>query len=137
GMDLGSDLQYENGRVTGEIRLPEQMGGQRTVDAEVPAGTLLSGMDAFALSVAELAVGETVALPIFSEQSGSVVQATFEVTGEEEVSVPAGPFQAYRVEMSAGPQSGTLWLRRDAPHVTLRQEFAGQPVVIELEGEER
>lgn len=137
GMDLGSDLQYENGRVTGEIRLPEQMGGQRTVDAEVPAGTLLSGMDAFALSVAELAVGETVALPIFSEQSGSVVQATFEVTGEEEVSVPAGTFQAYRVEMSAGPQSGTLWLRRDAPHVTLRQEFAGQPVVIELEGEER
>lgn len=136
-MEMGADLQYENGRVTGEIRLPEQMGGQRAVDVEVPEGTLLTGMDAFALSVADLAVGETVAVPIFSEQSGSVTQATFEVTGEEEVTVPAGTFQAFRVQLNAGPQSGTLWLRRDAPHVTLRQEVAGQPVVIELQGEER
>lgn len=133
GMEMGSDLRHENGRVTGEIRLPEQMGGTRAVDTEVPAGTLFSGMDALALATAQLTVGETVAVPVFSEQSGSVVQATFEVVAEESITVAAGTFDALRVEVSAGPQSGTLWLRQEAPHTMLRQETAGQPIVIELE----
>lgn len=133
GMEMGSDLRHENGRVTGEVRLPEQMGGTRSVDTAVPAGTLFSGMDALALSTADLAVGETVAVPVFSEQSGSVIQATFEVVAEESITVAAGAFDAFRIEVSAGPQSGTLWLRREAPHIMLRQETAGQPIVIEVE----
>lgn len=133
GAELGSDLAFADGRVTGTVRLPPQMGGEREIDTEVPQGTLLSGMDAFALAASDLAVGATIAMPLFTEQSGSVVQATYQVTAEEPVNVPAGTFDAYRVEMSAGPQTGTLWLRREAPHVTLRQEFEGQPIVIELE----
>jgi zinc protease len=133
GTELGSELELTNERVTGTVRLPEQMGGERQIDTEVPEGTLLSGMDAFALATADLSVGDTIAIPLFTEQSGSVVQATFRVTGEESVTVPAGTFDTYRLEMSAGPQNGTLWVRREAPHLTLRQEFEGQPVVIELE----
>jgi zinc protease len=133
GVQLSSQLRFENGRIIGRIELPEQMGGARDVDTEAPAGTLFNGMDAFALASADLEVGETIAIPIFSEQTGTVVQATLRIEAEESVAVAAGTFEAYRVEMSAGPQSGTLWVRREAPHVMVKQEVAGQPVVIELE----
>jgi hypothetical protein len=57
---------------------------------------------------------------------------TFRVAGVESVTVPAGTFDAYRVEVS-GPQAITLFVRRAAPHVVLRRELAAAPVVIELQ----
>ena len=134
--EFGADLSVADGRVTGTMRMPPQMGGERQLDVEVPEGTLLSGMDALGLAASAPAVGDTIAFPLFAEQAGAVIQATFVVAGEESVTVPAGTFEAYRVEMTAGPQRGTLWLRAEDPHVVLRQEFVGQPVVIELESVE-
>ncbi|HET8657325.1 MAG TPA: insulinase family protein [Longimicrobiaceae bacterium] len=132
-MQMGSQLQYADGKVTGTVKMPAQMGGEKTIDATVPKGTLFNGMDEIALAVADLAPGKTISIPVFSPQSGSPMTASFKVTGTESVTVPAGTFQAYRVEMAAGPQSGTLWVRRDAPHVVVKQDIAGQPVSIVLQ----
>jgi zinc protease len=130
-MTIGADLRYADGRVTGRVDLPEQMGGARDVDTEVPGGTLLPGMDQVVLEAADLAEGRTVTLPMFDVMAG-VTNVTFRVTGQESVTVPAGTFEAYRVEMT-GAQGATLHVRRAAPHVLLRQEPAAAPVVIELQ----
>ena len=53
-MQLESRLEHANGRVTGSLQLPPQMGGNKTVDTEVPPGTLLTGMDEYLLAVADL-----------------------------------------------------------------------------------
>jgi zinc protease len=131
-MRMETQLQVADGRVTGRLQMPPQMGGERQVDTEAVPGMLLPGMDQFVLSAADLAEGRSITLPIFDATGGSVVNATFRVTGSETVTVPAGTFPAYRLEAS-GAQPMTLFLRRDAPHVLLRQDFAAAPISLVLQ----
>jgi zinc protease len=126
------ELRVEEGRIRGHAKLPPQAGGDREVDEALVAGTIFTGMETWLLAAAALAPGREITLPLFDPTGGAVTSVTFRVAAEEEVTVPAGTFAAYRVEMSGGPQPATLWLRRDAPHLLLRQELAGQPVTIEL-----
>lgn len=128
-----ADLQFADGRVTGRLELPEQLGGARDVDSEVPAGTLLPGMDEYVIAAADLAEGRSIALPIFEMMSGAVTTLTLQVAGTETVNVPAGTFAGYRVELTGGPQAMTMVVRQDPPHIMLVQEFVGAPVLIELE----
>lgn len=132
-VSLETELRLVDGRLTGRLDLPEQMGGPRDVDMEVPEGTLLPGMDDYALEVAELAEGRSITLPVFDVTSGTVSNVTYRVTGSESVTVPAGTFDAYRVDVTGGEQPMTLFVRQEAPHVAVRQEYAAMPVVIELE----
>lgn len=127
------ELRFANGRVTGTAKLPPQAGGDKTFNTEVVGGTLLPGMDEYVLAVADLQPGRTLTLPVFSAQSGGVVNHTARVTSTESVTVPAGTFQTYRLEVTGGQQSFTLFARQELPHIVVRQEFVGQPVILELQ----
>lgn len=133
GATIEADLEYVDGRVTGRLELPEQMGGARDVDNAVPQGTLLPGMDSYIIAVADLAEGRSITLPVFDMMSGSVTSITMAVTGVESVTVPAGTFSTYRIELTGGPQAMTVFVRQDAPHIMVRQEFAGAPIAVELQ----
>lgn len=133
GMRIEADLQYAEGRVTGRLELPEQMGGSRDVDHEVPQGTLLPGMDSYIMAVADLAEGRSLTLPVFDMMSGSVTSVTLTVTGVESVTVPAGTFSTYRIDLTGGPQAMTVFVRQEAPHIMVRQEFTGAPIAVELQ----
>jgi zinc protease len=124
---------YANGRVTGTAKLPAQMGGDRTIDTEVPAGTVFGGMHQWILAAADLQPGKTVSVPVFNAQSGSAANATFKVGAAEEVTVPAGTFATYKVDAAVGPQQLTLWVRQEAPHIPVKQEITGQPVSVVLQ----
>ncbi|HET7275847.1 MAG TPA: pitrilysin family protein [Longimicrobiaceae bacterium] len=130
---ITSDLAYADGRVTGTVELPPQMGGAKDVDAEVVPGTLLPEMEGWYLAAAELAPGKAITIPQFNAQSGTVAGVTYTVTGTETLTTPAGTFETFRVEVSGVPQQAILYLRQDSPHITVRQEFVGQPVVLELQ----
>jgi zinc protease len=132
GATLRYELRYEDGRVRGNLDLPAPMGGARDVDVEVPEGTLLPGMDEYVIAAAQLGEGASIVLPMFDGMAGSVTNLTLRVAGVESVTVPAGTFEAYRVELIGGQQPLALLVRRDAPHVMVRQEFVGAPVSIEL-----
>ncbi|HEX2205468.1 MAG TPA: insulinase family protein, partial [Longimicrobium sp.] len=127
------ELRLEGNRVKGFARLPAQMGGDKTFDTEVVAGTRLPGADAAILSVADLAEGKSFTVPFFNGTTGAVDNQTFRVVGVETVTVPAGTFETFRVEATGGEQASTSWVRRELPHVTVKQEFKGQPVVFELQ----
>jgi zinc protease len=131
GVDV--TLAFANGRVTGTAKLPAQMGGDKAIDMPVVAGTRPSGVESWVLAASDLAVGKNFSFPVFSATTSSVLNATARVVGTEQVTVPAGTFTAFKVELSAGPQNTTLWLRSDAPHLSLKQAIAGQPVVVELQ----
>jgi zinc protease len=133
GMTMGSDLTYADGRVTGTINLPPQMGGEQQVDTEVVAGTLLPEMDQWYIAAAELAPGKVLTVPVFDGQSGRAANITFTVAGTETVTVPAGTFETYRIEVSGGQVPMVLFVTQDAPHTAVKQEFVGQPVVAELQ----
>lgn len=134
-MTITTDLRIEEGRIVGRAVMPEQMGGARDVDVEMIDGALLPGMDSHVLAAADLDEGRTLTLPVFNTTANAITPTTFTVTGTEEVTVAAGTFQTYRIE-ATGAQPLTLYVRQDAPHIMVRQEFAGQPVAIELQSME-
>jgi zinc protease len=132
-MRMQAELRVQDGRVIGQAQLPEQMGGDRQVDTEIVQGTLLPGMDEYVLRAADLSEGRTITLPVYDLMSGSVANVSYRVAGAENVTTPAGSFPAFRVEVVGAPQPITLFVRQQAPHVMLRQEFAGMPIAIELQ----
>jgi zinc protease len=132
GAQVGSEVRVENGRVVGQVRMPPQAGGERDIDAELPAGTLLPGMEMVIAATTSLEVGRTMNIPVFQPAAGAPTVMAVRVTGEEEVTVGAGTFQTFRVEVSGGQIPMTHYLRREAPHVAVRQEFVGMPVRLEL-----
>jgi zinc protease len=127
-------LDVVEGRLQGEVELPAQMGGTREYDQELPAGVLFPGMDEYALAVAPLEAGARVSIPYLDVAAGSTVTLDARVDGEEELSVIAGTFQTWRVEVTGGETPLTLFLRKEAPHILVRQEFGGQPLRLDLSG---
>ena len=128
---LSSDLKLADGKVVGTAALPEQMGGNKTFDTPVPAGTLLPGVGELAISVLPLEAGRTITLPVFSVRSGAVENQAFNITGEEQVTVPAGTFDTYKIAVG-GDQPMTSWVRKALPHVLVKQEYVGAPASLEL-----
>ena len=92
---------------------------------------MVGDMAELVLWLADLSEGMEFTVPLVLAETGAVHNAPYRVTGIEDVTVPAGTFRAFRVEMG-GPQPQTVWAREAAPHVLLRVEPSGQPVVIEL-----
>lgn len=123
-----TELSFADGRITGSASQPGGAAGE--VDIEVRPGTLLPGMEAYALALSDLSAGE-LRLAVVDAGQGGVTPITFTVAGEETLAVPAGEMEVYRVTMTGGP-GGTLYLRKQFPHVLVRQEFAGQPIVLDL-----
>jgi hypothetical protein len=101
------------------------------VDLAVPDDILVSDMLEVAIWIADLEEGTEIRLPVANVSSGSVATATIRVTGREEVTVPAGTFEAFRIEIT-GPEAQTIWARVEGPHVPLRVRPADQPILLEL-----
>jgi hypothetical protein len=127
------NLQVADGRVRGRAELPPQAGGARDVDIEMVGGMLLPGMDAYVLAAAPLREGYSATLPVFNMMGGGATNVTYRVAGSEEITVAAGTFPAFRIELTGAPQPMTIWVRRDAPHIMLRQEYVGMPVRVDLQ----
>jgi hypothetical protein len=125
-------LTVSGGRLTGTLELPPQLGGSRTLDEPLPEGILLAGMDEYALAVAPLDAQVKLTLPYFDLISGRVVRLEARVTGEADLTVPAGTFSTWRLEVTGGEAPLTLYLRKEAPHILVRQELAGQAVRFDL-----
>jgi zinc protease len=131
-MRIAAEVTVEGGRLLGGAELPEQMGGNRSYDEAWPEGTILPGMDDYALAIADLAQGLRLSIPVFDVTRGSTEVYTAEVTGREEVETPAGTFDTWRVEFQGGEGTVILFLRTEAPHVLVRQDYLSIPVRIEL-----
>lgn len=121
-------MTVSDGRVTGTA--VAQQGGTREVDMAAPPGLILSGMEAWAIAAIDLASTTSFSLPVLGP-NGAVQPMQVEVTGEEALDTPAGSFDCYVLSYSGG-QSGTMYVRKDAPHVMIRNELDAPPLVLEL-----
>ena len=126
---MSLDLAHANGKITGTSKMPQ---GDKNVDAAAPAGTLLSGMDQFAIMLTNFGTTKELALPVFNAQTGTVTNFVAKVVGESKVTVPAGTFDVYELDVTAAEGSMKVYVAKSAPNVIVKQEFAMQPVVMEL-----
>lgn len=124
------DLALEGGKVTGTITGPD--GASREVSLDAVPGILLPNMSDPVVWAADLAPGKKLTFPAVNAMTGTIGSLTVEVVGETTVSVAAGEFEVYELQASEGGQTVRLFVTKDAPHVTVKQEFAGQPVTLEL-----
>lgn len=130
--EIRADVRVEAGRLTGNVELPEQLGGSREYDQELGPGVLLPGMEELALSVADLEEGARFSIPYIDLTRGEQITLDARVMRRETIEVAAGSFDTWVVELSGGDTPLTLYLRVEAPHVLIRQEFQGQPVRLDL-----
>lgn len=129
------ELAVANGRITGRVQTPATPAGPArdvAVDTTWAAGTLESNTLGALLPALPWAAGASWSFPVFNPAEGTVSPVTLTVTGTETVTVPAGTFEAYRVEMSGEGATMALYVTTAAPHHLVKMAPAGQPVEFVL-----
>ncbi len=69
---------------------------------------------------------------MFSSGEGVTKVATIKVTGVENVTVPAGTFSAYRLEISGMQLPVVMHVSTESPRRMLRVAPVGAPLVFQL-----
>jgi len=128
GPSVSAELHYGGDRVTGQVSLPT---GVNQVDAAITPDAVGTGMDALAIALTDLSERESFTFRM--SDGGDLHEITVTVEGEEEVTVPAGTFDAYRLTASTAAGDTQIWVTRDAPHLLLRQSVQGGAATIELQ----
>jgi hypothetical protein len=133
GQATNTDVTYANGRAKGTASRPGPAGIQQVaVDAEFPAGTIDESALTALLPLLKWAPGAKFTFPAFSPRQGAAHPITLAVTGTEQVTVPAGTFEAYRVELTGAEAPLTYFVTTAAPYRVVRIAFAGQPIEMVL-----
>jgi len=130
GQPRAVHLTYDGLHVTGTAQAPG--GDEAAIDTTLAEGTVDAQMLDVLLGILPLEVGAQQTIMTFDAEQRAVSPTTVKVTGVEDVTVPAGTFTAYKVDVTQGQQAVTYWITQDAPHRVVRGEFVGQPVVFEL-----
>ena len=127
-------LVYTGGRVKGSAIVPQAGGTPKTVavDTTVPAGAIDDNALSLAVQALPLAEGKSFNLNVFSSGEGVTKVATIKVTGVENVTVPAGTFSAYRLEISGMQLPVVMHVSTDSPRRLLRIAPVGAPLVFQL-----
>ena len=127
-------LVYAGGRVTGSAVVPQGSGTPKTiaVDTTVPAGAVDDNVLSLILPALPLAEGKSFSLNVFSSGEGVTKVATIKVAGVENITVPAGTFSAYRLEISGMQLPVVMHVSTESPRRLLRVAPVGAPLVFQL-----
>ncbi len=127
-------LTYGGGRVKGNAIVPQQSGTPKTVtiDTTVAAGAVDDNALNLLIPALPLAEGKTFNLNVFSSGEGVTKVLTVKVAAVENLTVPAGTFEAYRLELSGMQIPVVMHVTTAAPRRLLRVAPVGAPLVFEL-----
>ncbi len=130
-------LVFRDNQVMGNIQANGQASGLK-----VDAGGLLFAEGAsgpFAIASLPLAEGYTTAFRVLDVQKQKIKLMQLKVAGIESVTVAAGTFNSYRVEVSStdGTDQTTLWISRDSRQpvkvAASMAQMAGATMTLELQ----
>ena len=132
GADMSIDVTYAKGRAIGSATTPGSQGLKTiAVDATMVSGAVDDNLLQGLLHTLPLAAGKTFVVPVFSSGTGTTASLTITVTGAETVTVPAGTFDAWKLDISGGQVPVQFWVTRKSPRV-VKLGFAGAPMSFEL-----
>ena len=134
GKKAETHLTYGDGRVKGHGAGPQPDGGVKEfdIDTAVAAGTSDASAVPVIAPALPLAPGQTFNLSFFSSDENTIKVLSFKVGAPEPVIVPAGTFQAYRVDVTGSRVPFVLYVTTATPRRVVKTEFIGQPFVVEL-----
>jgi zinc protease len=127
GRPVAADIVFSDGRATGTATNPTPNGSRtERVDVAVPAGALAASALAAALPLLRWAPGARHAVTVFDEGRATVRTLTLAVAGREQVAVPAGAFEAFRVDQAGGDQPVTYYVTTGPGHRLVRYTVGPQ-----------
>jgi predicted Zn-dependent peptidase len=134
GRKAETHITYAGGRAKGSSAAPQPDGSVKRfdIDTTLPPGTVDENAVPFVVPALPLAAGKSLTLTFFTPSEQAVKTLTFKVSGPESITVPAGTFQAYHVDVTGSRVPFTMYVSTDTPRRVLKTEFAGQPFVVEL-----
>jgi len=134
GQKAETHLTYAGGRVKGASAAPQPDGSVKRfeIDTVLPPGTVDENAVPFVVPALPLAPGKTFAMTFFTPSENAIKVLTFKVGAPEAVTVPAGTFQGFRIDVTGSRVPFTMYVGTDAPRRLLKTEFVGQPFLVEL-----
>jgi zinc protease len=129
-----SHLTYADGRVKGTALSPQPTGTPKsvTIDTTVAPGTIDDNVIGLLLPALPLAAGKTFHLNVFSSGEGATKVVTVKVAAVENITVPAGTFSAYRLELSGMQLPVVMHVTTATPRRLVRVAPTGAPLVFQL-----
>ena len=126
-------LDYDGAHVKGHVHVPQRAGVRDAdVDTTVAAGTLDETQVTPLVLALPLASGGRWTLAAYAGSEGVVRNITVAVTGDSTVTVPAGTFDCWKVEVAGGQVPMVLYISKAAPYTLARWQLVGPPVAFEL-----
>jgi dipeptidyl aminopeptidase/acylaminoacyl peptidase len=133
---ISGEIDYANGRATGKLRLPT---GEKEIAADMGGPVFGDGASApLSIACLPLAEGYTTAYRNYDLAKMKAALWQLKVTGSEKVTVPAGAFEAFKVESDSadgGSEKIILWIAKDSRQV-VKSVISGQggaTIVSELQ----
>lgn len=125
---------YGGGRVKSHAVSPQPGGTAKTVDVDttVAANTYDENAIHVLLLALPLEAGKTFNVSTFDATDGTTRVLSLKVGAAESVTVPAGTFQALRVEVTGGRQPLNIYVTAQGPRRLVKLEPVGAPLVFEL-----
>jgi hypothetical protein len=132
------DLAFKEDRVKGKMVISGQ---EKLFDVETGGPLFGDGPGfIFAIGALPLAKGYAASFRSFDIETQKLTQTQLKVAGMEQITVPAGSFESYRVEISSeGSGSGdyTVWIakssRKPVKVITALPEIGGAKLTAELQ----
>jgi zinc protease len=127
-------LVYGAGRVKGSAALPQPSGTPRTlaIDTAVVANTYDDNAINVLIPALPLADGRTFPIRVFSSGDGRSKVFTATVSEADSVTVPAGMFRVFKVEVTGADAPFIFYVSRDTPRRIIKLEIVGAPVSFQL-----
>ncbi|OLC05832.1 MAG: hypothetical protein AUH42_06700 [Gemmatimonadetes bacterium 13_1_40CM_70_11] len=134
GLKPETHLTYTAGRVKGHASAPQPDRTLKSMDIDttVAPGTIDDNVVSALLPALPLEPGKTVSLNVFTSRDGALKVLTVKVGQPEAVTVPAGTFQAYRLDVSGGEAPLTIYISTLAPRRMVKTEVVGTPLQFVL-----
>ena len=133
GKDVSVDVTYANGRAKGTAVAPGPTGMKSVaVDTTIAPGVLDDEMVLALVPGLRWAPNAKFTVGAFDASEGATRQISLSVAATESVTVPAGTFPVYRVELTGQSQPMTLFVTTAAPYRIVKMTLAGTPVEFVL-----
>ena len=125
-----ADVAFAGGVAKGQIKGGKD--GDKDINVPLVKGAILKSSVDVLISTLKLENGKTYKFPVIDAQSGSLENLTIEVVGEQDLTVAAGNFSTYKVKVTSGDGEQMMYVRKDMPHLLVKQEVPAQGLNIEL-----
>ena len=133
GHNTNIEIVYHDGRAKGSATTPSLTGvATTTIDTTVAAGVIDDNLITALLPSLDWSPTASFTLPVFLSGKGYVQPLTIAVRRTEKVTVPAGTFDVYRVEISGGQAPVAMFITTDAPHRLVKVAPEGAPLEFVL-----